>query len=299
MELFKPSFEVEQNINTSAFSKYLDGVNESLISGRLAEKNGEENFKKHYVEKLERELSEDPELEKLYEACVKGEDMEMLRKKSEQQLKQLENVYVDNPSLFELEGFVERQNKLMDFIRAIDKFSVVLSTSESDRKEFTSPRQRGESKSFGFQDAIIHADKYVYASFAETPHYMTGSSEEHHTKLNMDKETQLRSHMVFQDYANIIARSENHPIKEYLNNMFDYDTGKRILATYLASVFDSVDEAVEFIQRNSTPWEAQRWDEILQDENIKARMQKIKEKTGIEPPLSFEIKIPDKAYAVE
>ncbi|MBP9763330.1 MAG: hypothetical protein KBD10_01110 [Candidatus Pacebacteria bacterium] len=299
MESFKPSFEAEENINKSSFSKYLDGVNENLISGRLAEKNGEESFKKYYVEKLERELSEDPELEALYDTCIKGENIELLRKKSERQLQELENVYVDNPSLFELGNFVERQNKLMDFIRAIDKFSVVLSTTESDRKEFTAPRQRGESKSFGFQDAIIHADKYVYASFAEIPHYMTGPLDSHHTKLNMDKETQLRSHMVFQDYANIIARSENHPTREYLNNMFDYDTGKRILATYLASVFDSVDEAVEFIKRNNDPYHAQRWDEALQDENIKARMQKIKEKTGIEPPLSFEIKIPNNAYAVE
>ncbi len=55
----------------------------------------------------------------------------------------------------------------------------------------------------------------------------------------------------------------------------------------------------EFIKRNNDPYHAQRWDEALQDENIKARMQKIKEKTGIEPPLSFEIKIPNNAYAVE
>jgi hypothetical protein len=131
--------------------------------------------------------------------------------------------------------------------------------------------------------------------------------------------------IVMQDIANVIARENHRPIAHYLNNLFNYHTGKKILAQYLALVFITPEEAVRFLSKNNSPRHAQRWDDdilspipaevpyipkedeeiarekwmraendaVRRAEEITAMMKQILEKTGIEPPLSLEVRIPD------
>jgi hypothetical protein len=132
------------------------------------------------------------------------------------------------------------------------------------------------------------------------------------------------------DIANVVARTkpEASYMRKYLVNMFDYENGKKVLSLYLASVFNTPEQAQSLISSaGGNPFYAQRWDnegtgELLvykdktftptsreewlaqkqhEEELSKLfvdRMKEILKDTGIEPPLSIEIRIKDHAKQV-
>ncbi len=195
--------------------------------------------------------------------------------------------------------------------------------------EFVSPRISGSISSFGPSDVLVQADRYVYGSFDGIAHAMSGRPEGAY-RLD-ENDLRDRAQIVMQDIANVIPRAVNAPIGKYLDNVFDYQNGKEIIARYLSMVFETPDEARSFLRSNNQMQQAQLWDRGMlhagavadipyQDgdtaETIRARydaeelaskarlaqieskMKRILAETGIEPPLSLEIRIPDRVKIV-
>jgi hypothetical protein len=144
-----------------------------------------------------------------------------------------------------------------------------------------------------------------------------------------DRDFQGRAEIVMMDIADVqvvIGNMEKHGIRKvpcmmkcYLDNTFDYQGGKKLLAVYLASVFDSVEEAQSFFLENVGRELAESWYKPLGIEEEFSRMKPtpmknettnhalqrlrtehqrmvdIFNETGIMPPLELEIRIPDRA----
>lgn len=111
-------------------------------------------------------------------------------------------------------------------------------------------------------------------------------------------------------------------MKKYLDNLFDFENGQKILAVYLALVFETPEHAHAALSTSrGYPMHAQHWDSMdllyyqesgyvasSRDDSLaqeqreasitQAFLEKMKfvlEKTGIEPPLSLEIRVKDSA----
>ena len=168
----------------------------------------------------------------------------------------------------------------------------IVRSDKRDTDTFESPRRHGNTSSIGPQDILVQADNYVYASFDQTPHYMARTSQ---NQREIDPNgIEDRTELVMQDIANLHARYSDGLAKAYLSNTFDLETGKDILAEYLAYVFESPEEAIKFISLNNHPRDTQRWDTLLdepENERVISKMKELKKELGIEPPLSLEIRI--------
>lgn len=266
-------------------------------------------------------ITADPELQQQYTSIIEHGDSTALREKSRAQLANLEKMYYGTFSVFTLGDRLRKRNKIKSFGEFVDTLAVVRA-DKNEHAEYLSPEQTGISASYGPQDVMVHAEQFVYASFTEIGHGM--SQGKHQRKLDM-QESAPRAQMVMNDIANVVARTPGGEtfMKKYLANVFDFDTGKKILATYLASVFDTPQQAIDMIGRaGGQPMVAQQWDQGLgrldyrdstfqgnsseeyhaqdaRDAELGARfisrMQEILAQTGIEPPLSIEVRIKDSA----
>lgn len=262
-----------------------------------------------------------PELQQLYTSIIEQGDSTALREKSRAQLANLEKMYYGKLSVFTLGDRLRKHNKIKSFGEFVDSLAVVRA-DKNEHAEYLSPEQTGTSASYGPQDVMVHAEQFVYASFTEIGHGM--SQGKHQRKLDM-QESSSRAQIVMNDIANVVARTPGGEtfMKKYLANVFDFDTGKKILTTYLASVFDTPQQAIDMIGRaGGQPMVAQQWDKGLgrldyrdstfqgnsseeyhaqdaRDAELGARfisrMQEILAQTGIEPPLSIEVRIKDSA----
>ncbi len=259
---------------------------------------------KRVTEALDKEFAESPEQREVFEQILIEGDRKALENKTKKQLTQINTHYFGKHPLRHPVRTVKRQAKRKKF----QKFVNALKPVRHDKKEFDvykSPRTTGEIQSYGAQDLIAQADAYVYASFDGIRHHMTRSNE--YLRELDSGEMESRGEIVMQDMANIEARHHDLPTSAYLNNVFDYKQGKDVLATYLAMVFESPQEATEFLQRNNRPQIAQHWERAITTSTntlpagvkrndaryteIRERMKEVLAKTGIEPPLSLEVRI--------
>jgi len=257
-------------------------------------------------------------LNSLHKAIIEDEDIEILRKKWLQQIKQLTNIYFEWISSFRLFKMRQMKSKLKAFERYADSLTPVRADA-NDFEEYLSPERSWKISSFGPQDVLVRSERFVYWSFAQIWHNMSKWPNQR----ILDKEDIVsRAQLIMNDVAVVLARTprDSSYMVKYLINMFDFETGKQILALYLAIVFDTPEQAQDMLG-NVGVAEAQRWDsdmflhysdsafransreEYLQQEQLEkaktavfiGKMKDILEKTGIEPPLSLEIRVRDRA----
>ena len=266
----------------------------------------------------ERELiAQDPELARAYREIVENENQDFLREKSAAQVKELEQHFFGPFSIFKIGERRRKKAKLEEFQRFVDGMTPVRA-DKNDFDEFKSPEMSGLVSSYGAQDTLVRAERYVYGSFVEIGHFMSrGKNQRELDRADIEPRAQI----VMNDVANVQARRKDGSfMKKYLTNVFDFENGRKVLALYLASVFDTPDQAVRMIGKCGVT-EAQRWDELdllsysdpsfrsESAEDFKAqqkreaelsdlfvgRMKDLLRETGLEPPLSLEIRVRDTA----
>lgn len=240
----------------------------------------------------ERELiAKDPELNKLYEAILENFDNAELKRKSANQVKELTKRYYGEFSIFKIRERIRKKRKLLEFQTFADNLTPIRA-DENDFPVYKSPEQTGQVQSYGPQDILVKAGSFIYGSFKEIPHYMA----KHNQKILDEEDIAPKSQIAFVDIANCPMRAQKGEsyLKPYLTNLFDYENGKKILALYLASVFDTPEQAIEYIRQNNAPNHVQHWDNDLDGNQLKA-MEELLKDTGLEPPLSLEIRVKDSA----
>ena len=271
--------------------------------------------------KVELELiKNDPELESLYADIIEKGDQGRLVEKSAKQVADLSKRYMGKFSPFAFRERSKKIEKLKRFTEFIEGLSPVRSDSR-DFAEYKSPELVGSAASYGPQDVVSKSEQFVYGSFTDIGHMMSQG----HDQRRLDQaDIAPRAQIVMNDVANVLPRTKPDEsfMKKYLANLFDYDNGKKILALYLASVFETPEQAKDMLASGGgRPIVAQRWDsldllqyrdrthkansqeEILskqkEDEKLGKtfveRMKKLLEDTGIEPPLSLEVRVKDTA----
>lgn len=268
---------------------------------------------------IDQEFQEDPDLLVQCRKMFLENDQEYLRKKSVAQLQEMMTLYDGNqqPASFwqwrrkreQQEKQQEKKKHLETFRKFVDGLTPVRADSHKDLTVFKSPRAIGQHNSFGPKDVPVQADNYVYAGFPEIAHHMSLGGR----RLD-ENELRDRAELVMNDAGFVWQRANNRNgkfMRTYLRNAFDYTTGKEILAAYLASVFASPEEAAAFVRCNNDPPSVQHWEEggnrgfhnkeytlrfpPERAAQIIARMKEIRDATGIEPPLSLEVRIRDHA----
>ena len=272
------------------------------------------------VEDEKKLISEDSELERLYQHIIEKGDFRVLQEKSAKQVNQLSDRYYGPTTL---RSFIERRHKKAK-LKLFEEFVKNLAVVRADSKkfdEYKSPEQTGEVKSYGPYDIMAHSEQFVYGSLAKIGHMMSQGGNQNTLDTN---DIAPRAQIIMNDVANVAARTHQGEsiMKKYINNMFDFENGQRILALYLASVFDTAEQAEDVLSRSGgIPSQAQRWDSTFppiyhsrtnrpstQEENraqIEAEkelsqkfltnMMSILAETGIEPPLSVEVRVKDSA----
>lgn len=244
------------------------------------------------------ECAAHPSFRNIYERIVLGKDRALLEQKTARQYEALLERYASS----DIPGGEERLAAFNEYIGAMRP---VRSERRKDIDVLKAPRLTGTTSSFGPQDAFVQADAYVYASLDGLRHAMAANGE---TYL-VDTDVAERGELIMQDIANVGTAgmgNADRRYRDYLANLFDYAQGKRVLALYLASVFESPAEAEHFFQAFQGPRFAQTWAQIdggyatdkvpaERLERIVSRMRTLMEETRIQPPMSLEVRVRDTA----
>lgn len=265
----------------------------------------------------QRALDDNPDLKRLYQQIIEQGDTVVLREKGQRQVQELQQIYMEGTNFFNVREKRSKKKKLDMFVAFVDSISVVRRDAR-DVKKFKPPVDTGNVSSYGAYDVLTHSEEYVYASFDAFAHLMArGSSDVH--QLDMDRSAPAE--IVMNDVANVGPRANREGIpmmQKYLANTFDFETGKQILAIYLATVFETPDQAAAILNSaGGAPQIAQQWDTFTkpfsytsgreaadaaeyyriaqEDEAVVSaaidKMKKLLERTGIEPPISMEVRI--------
>jgi len=281
-----------------------------------------------FLEKFSEEMDQHPDTRKQYEAIIENGDRGALEQKCARQIDDLKRQYFGELSIKTLWQYPEKRKKLQSFRAFVDGLKIFRRDHAKVKGAFKSPEQIGKISSYGADDLAVRSDRYVYGSFDQLRHYMTRGSDDDVYELE-PSDADDHGEIVMQDVANISAREPDQPMRSYLANLFDYKNGKEILALYLASVFDTPQEASAFFDQNNSPHAAQRWDEgmvnypahvmipypehpapnfsnadyeqqtrALEEKrlpHIVEQMRALKQTMALEPPLSPEVRIRDQA----
>jgi hypothetical protein len=276
-----------------------------------------------FTDKEIERMENNPEVQRLYKEIFENGNVEALRKKSERQLRELTDQFFQEAPFYNLSARRRKKKKLKVF----EDFVSGLMPVRADKNQFAeylSPDQTGEVQSYGVYDELVHAEEFVYGSFAEIGHLMSqGPNQRELDKSDFGDRAQI----VMNDISNTAARvgPEGSYMEKYIANTFDFQQGEKILAVYLASVFDTPEQAQDMLSRaGGNPDVAQNWDRIdnrlhYRDESFEGdsteayqeqdgrdqelskvfveRMKRMLADTGIEPPLSLEIRIKGHAKA--
>ncbi|KKS39325.1 MAG: hypothetical protein UU98_C0002G0041 [Parcubacteria group bacterium GW2011_GWD2_42_14] len=208
--------------------------------------------------KGEREkIAKNPDLRTLYSDIIEQNNFDRLREKSELQLYNLKTRYFGDLHPEDNE-FAQKEEKIREFTQFVENL-IPVRVDPNEYDEYISPERSGNIKSFGPQDILVRSDQFVYGSFAEIGHLM--SQGRNQRLLDID-DIAPRAQIVMQDIANIVARvgGDQSAVEKYLLNLFDWENGKKILAFYLASVFDTTQQAMDALSgTGGNPQIAQRY----------------------------------------
>jgi hypothetical protein len=292
--------------------------------GRVELKNVPQITDEDLAEKMPQEfqlLNDNEALRDLYIRAFVEKDPSALREKTEKQIDLIEK-YKSLGSIDDFEVFIDSLIPMTHTSVQVD--------------ELLAPIHTKIQKHGGTEiDKLVRAENYVYASFDGIAHHMTyrGSErakllspeelKEANIKILDQDDFQQRAEIVMMDVVDLKGfRKGNTLVDSYINNCFDYETGKQLLAVYLSKIFKTPEEAMRFILHSNDRRSAQNWsdirftrfgmpeslhprtkeeyDIIVAETNqrhieIIDRMKEIYEEIGIVPPLALEIRIHDSA----
>jgi len=155
------------------------------------------------------------------------------------------------------------------------------------------------------EDKLSGAENFVYGSFESDGNVMAGDNV--HETGNTDfhgVDLKESAQLVTNDIHHIARRTTpDRTLDAYTKNVFDYTTGKEILAIYLASVFETPEEAQLFLNdgfnKNDTNWRYRikpligdySTNNVVRAEEIVSKAGKIWDATGIYLPTNLEIRV--------
>ncbi len=263
------------------------------------------------IEQARSAMEAKPEIAEAYGEMIEAHNQEALRAKSQQQLDQLTKTYYGASSFWEQTlpwKKKQREQILADKESKLAVFKKFVSELKPVNKEAVAEKPDTQA-----EDALVKDDDYVTGGFVG-PDQVAFGVDRFHTagKDELDKSALEQSGQIVTNNIHFVAnRVPAEKIAEtYLNNTFDYQTGKDILAVYLASVFKNPEEANNFLNdnynKNDTEWnfrlrpkmgeysaaQAQRREEILQ------AAEKIYGQIGMLPPTNMEVRL-DRAAVKE
>ena len=153
----------------------------------------------------ERELiAQDPELDRAYREIVENDNQAFLREKSAAQVTEMEQRFFGPFSIFKIGERRRKKAKLEEFRRFVDGMTPVRA-DKNDFDEFKSPERVGVASSYGAQDILVRAERYVYGSFAEIGHFMSrGKNQRELDRADIEPRAQI----VMNDVANVQARKK-------------------------------------------------------------------------------------------
>jgi len=272
-------------------------------------------------------ISQDSELKDLYQNIIINSDFDKLREKSESQVSNLEKIYFSSISKYDIDALNQKIEKLASFTEFIERL-IPIRADSNDYPEYKSPELTGEFNSYGPADVIVKSEQFVYGSFSKIGHLMSKSNTHDNIQPRIldVQDIAPRAQIIMNDVENVPARTKGGEsyVQKYIENLFDYENGKKILALYLACIFDTPHEAEDlFSQAEGYPVKAQHWEQFLTYHNthneihstedflkhqaedleklnsFKKKMTILLEDTGIEPPFSIEIRVKDYAKVLE
>lgn len=297
-----PTAEVIALKTNQRFKAILANIPLALLA-KLANTPSGYAYLVHALERTTRELETDPGARALYEGILLNEKREVLESHGKDRVQKLSE-------------FTEVCDVVQG--RAIEEWiqgAQVVRADHYGTDQFLAPRTLQKASSFGCQDVIVQADRYVYASLDIFPHHMTESGVAH---IIDPQDIAGRAELVMMDAAEGEVYATNHGtsfIRSYLDNLAPLETGKQLLVEYVKRVFVSLDEAKIILSAlRSQRAFAQNWS----SEDVKERlgalleangetisqarinviwhsMRTIYERTGIVPPIQTEVRIPDAA----
>lgn len=251
------------------------------------------------VQKMITELDERPRVREIYEAVVNN-DLEALAKKSHEQLQELTKAYYGEASLAERIlpwKKKAREQTIFDQETKLEQFQKFVNSLEVQGTEVTSDR--------GAETEASGAQNFVYGRLTSGENAVAADNLHAGTDQSYDNELLKRSaQLITNDFHHLARRTTpDKTIEAYTKNVFDYQTGQEILAVYLASIFESPDEAVHFLNdgynKNDTTWNYRMRPEVgkfgtdhrTRGEEITRHMAKLWNLTGIYPPTNLEVRI--------
>ncbi len=277
-----------------------------------------------------RELASDPSLRKLYRTTFIEKDYSALREKSTEQVKAMKHYYLSEASV-QLSHEKAKQ-KAATFLQFVENLDPIRQDTDLSITEFKSPRALGLGRGDGGYDTIVQGGDYVYGSFDGLCHEMAAQSRNQPNVAAMSPEearakgtrrldqAALMNHaeIAMMDVADLLitAKHQNQDLLSlYVSNLHTYAEGKELLVYYLASVFESPEEATALIN-NSGRYFVEEWDREVKDQSgahfsvpkefiesgrifaIQDRMRKIFARTRMVPPLQLEVRIRDSAQVM-
>lgn len=300
-----------------------------------------------YLVEAVSDLNKNPSALDFYRQVILGENQEYLKMATKEKIARLESMQPNLRGAFK-KGFYGMRDLILSKRKRTD-FKVFTSSLQPVRRdsnftiegEFRSPFSLGLQNGTGGYDTPVLASHYVYGTFDEVSHPM-GSKLPNVDERAQDKgyyyldkeDIKERAEIVMMDIADVQVCTNKlgkSAILTYLDNLFDYEGGKEVLALYLAYVFEDLAEAQKFLSENCTRYTAESWYkgygpnrfgthpldyddgsqfkyidaegkrvEFAQDttgrlKRIQKRMREVFDATGILPPLELEIRVRDYA----
>ncbi len=291
VEVLKNSTHQEESneLEKIRVRKSLAEIREKVESSGLQGKN-------KYFESLQKELSEDPKTKQLYDAIILNEDVNVLRKKTNEQVKKLSKIFFRSPALFHWRHNLVQKRKLKAFTEYVEALKPIRN-DEGKYDEFKSPELTGNVSSYGGLDPLVNAERYVYASFDKMTHQMSGKLGVSPNTVELSNDDfENRAQIVMSDIVNVPSRAFQQGkglMDTYLTNLFDYEGGKKILSLYLALVFDDPKD-VEYTFDGNSSHLAQLWDEDDDFSKLGNDYDLLRGKTSKETREILETVIPEK-----
>lgn len=252
--------EAEQKEKDEAKMKELSEAIQGFKKARAEKrKRLSEPVSDEHIEKALEHMRSDLGLRRAYQDILVKNNQEALEEKSEAQLKQLQEMYFGDLSFWEKtlpwkrqQAEKERQEKeerLKQFKQYLENCQAVLGKENPDMSMSDQESQISNEPAYS---------NLVLLDQSKAPISGTRFYEPSETKI---KKSELREtgQVIMNDLDHMAKRtSPDRTLGGYLNNVFDWENGQEIIATYLASVFESPEEAARFLNdpynKNTTGW---------------------------------------------
>lgn len=229
----------------------------------------------YYFKRMLEQLNEDPDTANLYKSTVLEKDQTLLLEKTKKQQNNLSDLYFGKALPLETENLTdavsmrtertEKQLRLVQFEKFISDMSVIKGgRSDLNGSAFVSRNVSDPNNAFSQNyDIPLCAHTYTYCSFDELSHPQAiGAAEYDDVSVIDDSDLQGRAEILTMDIADLDVTAttlkKNH-MKLFMDNTFDFEGGKKVLALYCAIVFKDVHEAQDFFHRNCGRSVAENW----------------------------------------